>query len=215
MIPRPAIWHPGDPAPWEGHAPVLPPIDDFAARLAGRGPGRSPLLELDGAHHSAVLIALSPGRDRSPEVLLTRRSRHLRSHRGEVSFPGGRMEPGETPAEAACREAFEEVGLHPDAPHLIGELDHLSTVSSYSHIVPVVATLAERPAVWPASTEVERVLQVPLAEFLRPGTYREEWWGSPPLERSIAFFELDDETVWGATARMLVQLLAIGLGVEA
>lgn len=193
---------------------MAPPIEAFVARLGGRGPGRSPLLELDGAHHSAVLVALSPGGDSGPEVLLTRRSRYLRSHRGEVSFPGGRMEPGETPAQAACREAFEEVGLDPAAPHVIAELDHLSTVSSRSHIVPVVATLEARPVVWPASTEVERVLQVPLAELLRPGTYREERWGSPPLERSISFFELDDETVWGATARVLVQLLSIGLGVE-
>ena len=117
-------------------------------------------------------------------MLLTRRSRHLRSHRGEVSFPGGRIDPGETPAGAALREAFEEVGLDPGAPRVVGELDHLSTVSSRSHIVPVVATLPGRPIVHPASAEVERVLHVPLADLLRPGTYREERWGSPPLDRS-------------------------------
>ena len=118
------------------------------------------------------------------------------------------------PPQAACRAALEEVGLDPDAPQVIGELDHLSTVASRSHIVPVVAVLPERPAVFPASGEVARVLHVPLTELLQPGTYREELWGRPPLERSVYFFELDDETVWGATARMLVQLLAVGLGVE-
>ena len=73
------------------------------------------MLELDGAHHSAVLVALSPG-DEGPEVLLTRRSWQLRNHHGEISFPGGRLDPGETPVQAACREAYEEVGLDPHAP---------------------------------------------------------------------------------------------------
>jgi 8-oxo-dGTP pyrophosphatase MutT (NUDIX family) len=191
---------------------VGPPLDALVDRLARRGPGQGPLLALDGAHHSAVLVALSPGEE-GTEVLLTRRSRHMRSHRGEVSFPGGRIDPGETPAGAACREAFEEVGLDPGAPRIIGELDHLSTVSSHSHIVPVVATLPGRPIVHPASAEVERVLHVPLADLLRPGTYREERWGSPPFDRSVYFFELDDETVWGATGRILLQLLSVATGV--
>ena len=161
-----------------------------------------------------MLIALYDG-DRGAEVILTRRTKDVSTHKGEVSFPGGRMEPGETPVQTALREAHEEIGLDPTAPEVVGELDHLSTVASRSHIVPVVARLAGRPTLVPASAEVARVLHVPLVELLEPGTYREERWGAPPLDRSVYFFDLDDETVWGATARMLAQLLGVALGVEA
>jgi hypothetical protein len=65
----------------------------------------------------------------------------------------------------------------------------------------------------PAPDEVERILWVPLAELARPDTYREEWWGTPPLDRPLYFFELDDETIWGATGRMLHQLLRFAHGV--
>ena len=81
---------------------------------------------------------------------------------------------------------------------------------SRSHIVPVVATLAGRPDVHPASGEVERVLLVPLERAPAAGHLPGGAWGQPPLDRSVYFFELDDETVWGATARMLVQLLGSG-----
>ncbi len=181
--------------------------------LRDRGPGQPPLLTVEGARHAAVLIALWDGSE-GAEVLLTRRSMDLSSHRGEVSFPGGRMDAGETPVQAAVREAHEEVALDPRASTVIGELDHLSTVVSRSQIVPVVAALAVRPTVHAASPEVERVLHVPLGDLMQPGTYREERWGRPPLDRSVHFFELADETVWGATARMLVQLLALAVGAE-
>jgi 8-oxo-dGTP pyrophosphatase MutT (NUDIX family) len=159
-----------------------------------------------------VLIALFEGGAAGAEVVLTRRSWQMRNHRGEVSFPGGRMEPGETPVEAALREAEEEVGLAPASVTVVGELDHLATVVSRSLIVPVVGTLPGRPRLRPASTEVERVLTVPLAELLRPDTYHEERWGTPPLDRPLHFFLLDDETVWGATGFMLHQLLLIATG---
>ena len=120
-------------------------LDDVAAAVAARGPGpAADRLEYPGARHSAVLVALFPG-DEGAEVVLTRRARTLRNHRGEVSFPGGRMDPGETPVEAALREAYEEVALDPALVTVVGELDHLATLVSRSHIVPVVGTLADRP----------------------------------------------------------------------
>ena len=140
-------------------------------------------------------------------MLLTRRSMDMRTHRGEISFPGGRLDPGETAADAALREAHEEVGLDPALVTVEGELEHLNTIVSRSYIVPVIASLAEPVDVRPASPEVDRVLWVPLAEFTRPDTYRSERWGTPPTDRLLHFFELDDETVWGATASVIVQLL--------
>jgi 8-oxo-dGTP pyrophosphatase MutT (NUDIX family) len=148
-------------------------------------------------------------------VLLTRRSAALRNHAGEISFPGGRIDSGETDVAAALREAHEEVGLDPAAVEVVGELDHLATVVSRSHIVPVIGRAITQLTLTPQSAEVERVMWVPLAEFVRADTYRAERWvvpwgfsGSPESrERTLYFFELDDETVWGATARILVDLL--------
>jgi 8-oxo-dGTP pyrophosphatase MutT (NUDIX family) len=176
--------------------------------LVGRIPEHAaPLLpSFPDARVSAVLIALVEGTD-GPEVLLTRRSMEMRNHRGEISFPGGRLDPGETPIETALREAHEEVGLDPDVPTVVGELAHLNTIVSRSYIVPVVSVLDHRPDVEPLTGEVDRVMWTPLAELAQPGTYRMERWGSPPMDRPLHFFELDDETVWGATAHMLVDLL--------
>jgi 8-oxo-dGTP pyrophosphatase MutT (NUDIX family) len=186
---------------------------DVVDAIVRRGPSRSVDPVLPDARLSAVLIALADGPE-GAEVVLTRRSKHLRNHRGEVAFPGGRTDPGETAVEAALREAWEEVVLDPALVEVVGELDHLSTVVSGSHIVPVVGQMATPPALRPGTSEVDRVFHVPLAELLAEGTYREERWGTPPLDRSIHFFELHGDTVWGATGRMLVQLLTVALGVE-
>lgn len=149
------------------------------------------------------------------EVLLTRRSHDLRSHRGEVSFPGGRVDPGEQLADAALREACEEVGLDASSVEVIGELDHLMTISSRSFIVPFVAALSARPTRLVANPqEVDAVLFVPVAELLLDEVYREERWTWDHEERGIFFFELVGDTVWGATAAMLRHLFgqALGLG---
>ena len=161
-----------------------------------------------------VVVHDGPEAIDGPELLLTKRSMQLRHHRGEISFPGGRMDPGETPAETALREAWEEVALPSDAVVVHGELDHLSTVVSQSYIVPVVATVNRRPTLVAHAAEVDRIIWVPLAELAAADTFREEWWGAPPLERPIFFFELADETIWGATARILHQLLRLAHGVD-
>lgn len=215
-IPRPDQWRLGPAPPWadahDGSVPVaLGPLLD---RVRRRGPGTALDPVPADARASAVLIALWEG-DHGAEVLLTKRSWELRNHRGEISFPGGRLDPGESPVAAAVREAEEEVGLDPGAVTVLGELDHISTMVSKSYIVPVVARLEQRPVVAASSTgEVERVLYVPLAELYRPDTYRHEIWWRPPMEWPIHFFELDDETIWGATGRMLVQLLTLAAGLD-
>jgi len=104
------------------------------------------------ARLSAVLLLLTEG-PHGAEVLLTRRSMEMKNHRGEISFPGGRVDPGETAVETALREAHEEVGLDPALSTIVGELEHLSTIVSKSYIVPVVARLDvavdERPHLEP------------------------------------------------------------------
>lgn len=170
--------------------------------------------DFSGVRPSAVLVLLADDDDGDAGVLLTRRSAALRNHSGEISFPGGRLDPGETPEEAALREAAEEVGLDPALVDVVGELDHLATVVSRSHIVPIIARTRSQLPLRPTSSEVERVLWVPLVELVRVDTYRAERWTLPwgpaqgrPSARTLHFFELDDETVWGATAHILIDLL--------
>lgn len=223
-IPRPSDHGPGRPAPWaelsaEERSPDLALV---RARLEAFGPPVRNQHLGAGTRESAVLALLyeaepsAPGRAGrgQPEVVLTRRAQHMRSHRGEVSFPGGGQEPGETLIETALREAHEEIGLDPAGVEVVGELDHLSTFSSRAAIAPFVGVAPGRPALAPNTSEVEHILHVPLAELLLPGVFREERWRLPSADRPIYFFELVGDTIWGATARMLRQLLAIATGVE-
>ena len=187
-------------------------VDDVVAVVAGHR-----LTPVDRRYAdsklSAVMVLLAEG-PTGAEVLLTRRSMELSTHQGEISFPGGRLDAGESFEQAALREANEEVGLDPAAVHLVGQLDAMNTMVSRSYIVPVVGVADRATPVHPATGEVDRVFWVPLTDLIREDTFREERWslGSGD-EMTIFFYELDDETVWGATGRILTQLLRLALGV--
>jgi 8-oxo-dGTP pyrophosphatase MutT (NUDIX family) len=206
IVPRPQRWEPGPPPPWRAGEGA-----DLGTFLAAVPEQDRPVLpRFPDARPSAVLVTLADGPG-GPSVLLTRRSWELRHHKGEISFPGGRMDPGETPVDTALREAHEEVGLDPSSVRIHGELEHLNTVVSKSYIVPKVGVVAEPVELSGQTIEVDRVIWVPLAELTRPDTYRAEVWGHGATHRVLHFFHLDDETVWGATARMLFDLLARAL----
>jgi 8-oxo-dGTP pyrophosphatase MutT (NUDIX family) len=179
------------------------------AALAAAGPPRLSALEGTGVRASAVLAPLYE-HDGVTYVVLTRRAQDLRAHRGEVSFPGGGEDPGDADLWAtALRESQEEVALDPRTVERLGELDHLQTVTSRSYIVPFVGALAERPDLVASPAEVELVLHVPLCELMGDGVFREERWGLAPLDRPIFFFEVVGDTIWGATAAMLRNLLDV------
>jgi 8-oxo-dGTP pyrophosphatase MutT (NUDIX family) len=208
QIPRPPSYTEHFETPWQ--ADDRWSVDDLVERVPERS---GPMLpSFPDAKLSAVLLLLADG-PAGAEVLLTRRSMEMNTHKGEISFAGGRVDPGETAIETALREAQEEVGLDPTLPTVVGELEHLSTIVSRSYIVPVVARLdvphADRPHLEPQTMEADRVMWTPITELTRSGTYRLERWGNLPLDRPLHFFELDDETVWGATARMLFDLLTL------
>lgn len=217
-IPRPADWRPGRPAPWAdpGSDLIVPTLADIERVLASRGDGR---LRLDRfrpkaqTRSSAVLVPLYED-DASTHVVLTRRSPAMRSHTWEISFPGGRADDGESPWQTALREAHEEVALDPELVRPIGELDRFVTVGSQSLVHPMVGALPERPELNAAPAEVDEILYVPLTELLLPEVFREELWPIAGGLRPITFFELYGNTVWGATAAMLRQLLVVTLGLE-
>ncbi|HEY3701567.1 MAG TPA: CoA pyrophosphatase [Acidimicrobiales bacterium] len=218
LIPRPAGARPGAPAPWAQAGPD-------ARRGVTMGRVRSGLrledpttpetvarLEADPKGEAGVLVPLfeEAGETR---VILTRRAAHLRSHTGQVAFPGGRLEPGEGALAGALREAHEEIGLDPGEVEVLGQLAPLATVSSGSRITPFVGAVARRPRLSPNPAEVARIFDVSLADLVNDEVYREERWDLPGQDdRPMHFFEIDGETVWGATARILTELLELVVG---
>jgi 8-oxo-dGTP pyrophosphatase MutT (NUDIX family) len=175
------------------------------------------------ANPAAVLVALFEEAGEA-RVLLTVRSSRLRSHQGEVAFPGGKLDGDEGVDEGARREAYEEVGLDPSLVTVVGHLPAMPTISSNTLMTPVVAVLGGRPTTSPAPDEVSRVFDVALAGFLADGVFAEELWAVPGRhgadgqlggEFPVWFFSVAGETVWGATARVLTELLCLVLGVPA
>jgi 8-oxo-dGTP pyrophosphatase MutT (NUDIX family) len=210
VIPRPESWTFGGPPPWahrdHGSGPTF---DEVRARLATAPPPRRSPLEGTGVRASAVLAPIYPSSDGHAVVVLTRRAQHLRVHRGEVSFPGGGQDPGEDLRTTALREAWEEIALDPDSVEVVGQLDHLQTVTSSSFIVPFVGLLPGPPDLVANPDEVERILHVPLGELLADGVYHAERWGLAPLDRELSFFDVEGDTIWGATGAMLRNLLLL------
>ena len=168
---------------------------------------------------SAVLVALFE-EDGETHVVLTRRSFSLRSHRGEIAFPGGRSDLDEAPVDTALREAREEVGLDESLVTPIGWLTPIITFASGSAIWPVVGVLTHRPKLVADPAEVERVFTTPLSALLEDGAFLEERWrrerragGDDEGYLPIHFYRVPGDVIWGATARVLTELLCCVTGV--
>lgn len=203
-IPRPAQYQLGPPACWQDLANSSVLSKELVQQAI------APVSRVNWTQNvkAAVLCALFEEND-CLCVLLTRRASHLRSHTSEVSFPGGRLDPGEHPRQAALREAFEEVGLAPEQVEILGNLSPFSTRKLEVAILPYVGWLAQPPRLQPNPAEVEEVLKVPLARLWEKGVYHQEIWDLPEYTGlAIHFFELERDIVWGATARVLNELLS-------
>ena len=141
--------------------------------------------------------------------MLTVRAKHLPSHRGQVSFPGGAVEVGESVVEAALREAQEEVGVGPRVVRVAGELSPLHIPASGYVLHPVVAVASETPCFVAATGEVERVLEVPLEHLADRSRLRIERRLLRGLPCDVPYFDLEGEKVWGATAMVLAEFLGV------
>jgi hydroxyethylthiazole kinase-like uncharacterized protein yjeF len=144
----------------------------------------------------AVLVLLEDTDD-GPRLVLTRRRRDMRSHPGQVSFPGGRVDPGETLEEAALREAEEEVGLDADSVEVVGIGPTFYIPPSRFWVVPVAARWVRPHGLRPNPWEVDTILRVPLVQLLE----RDRWRHVPlSLRGSSWAWQLDEDLLWGATA---------------
>ena len=160
---------------------------------------------------------VAPGsEERDIHVILTKRPDTMPSHQGEIAFPGGKLDDAVDGSlqDAALREAHEEVGLDPARVEIVAELDSLVTVMGRFLLTPFVGILDGPPVLVPDPTEVTSVFDVAVSELLDDVTFREERWDvpagvgvTPGRDRPIHFFELETETVWGATAHILASFL--------
>ena len=154
---------------------------------------------------AAVLVGLVP-RDGGTGVLLTRRNEGLRQHAGQVSFPGGRIEPDDADAAAAAlREAHEEVGLARADVRPLGFLDPLSTITGF-RVTPLVARVSGDFVPRPDPSEVEEVFEVPLDYLMDPDNLSRQVLRYRGRTREVLEFRYPAQRIWGATASMLFNL---------
>jgi 8-oxo-dGTP pyrophosphatase MutT (NUDIX family) len=162
-------------------------------------------VSIPGARAAAVLVPLLE--DPEPSLIFTVRTDTLPSHKGQISFPGGSIDPTDpSPEAAALRETQEEIGLDPSAVRVIGELDTTPTFVSGYVITPIVGWLAHRPELQPNPAEVADVLEVPLAD-LTDEIRREPGFSHSGQSYPTEAWIWNGHVIWGVTARLLRLLL--------
>ena len=155
---------------------------------------------------AAVLVPIVD-RPSGLSVVLTRRADHLSAHAGQVSFPGGRIDPGDAdPIAAALREAEEEIGLDPAFAEPIGILDPVETGTGF-RIAPVIAFIRPIFDLTAHPSEVALIFEAPLDHLMNPQQHQLlEWHEGPAPRRTYYAISYDGHNIWGATARILVDL---------
>jgi 8-oxo-dGTP pyrophosphatase MutT (NUDIX family) len=172
---------------------------------------RRPRVALDRSDlvSAAVLV---PVTDREgPHLVFTKKTSGVPHHKGQFSFPGGVVETGDgSRVETALREAWEEIRLPAEAVEVLGLLDDTPTRATNFVITPVVGIVRAPVVFKPDGREIERVIEVPLATLRDPAIFRTELWERDGEAHPVLFYQVSaEDLVWGATARILSQFLAL------
>ncbi|HEV2082469.1 MAG TPA: CoA pyrophosphatase [Brevundimonas sp.] len=192
----------------DGLAAALLPLSSWRAADEPRAsdfdlnPGLIPPSEPPS--EAAVLVAFTP-REQGPTLTLTRRADTLARHTGQIAFPGGRLDPGEGPGEAAIREAMEEIGLPPGAVRLLGTGDRYRTGTGYL-VTPVVAWVDTLPRLTASPAEVAEIFHVPWDFLSDPNNRRQDHYDLEGVRRQFWSIDWRERRIWGATAGMIVGL---------
>jgi len=140
-------------------------------------------------------------------ILFTKRLRDLNHHGGEVSFPGGIMDPDDKSlSETALRETYEEIGIEASGVRILGALD--DEISKWGHRVTPYVGIIEKPEFTLQKTEVDRIYKIPVSTLLNPEVYFSEHWLKDGVRREVHFYRYNDDIIWGLTGRILNKFLS-------
>jgi len=162
------------------------------------------LPESGQAFRPAAVLAAVTERER-PGLLLIHRPSNMRAHPGQIAFPGGKLDPGETPVEAALREAWEELGIRSEAVRVIGTGDQYLSGSGFD-ITPVIGVVPPDIEVTPNPTEVAQWFEAPLDHVLDPANHEEHWVEFEGAMHRYWGIQWQEHHIWGVTAAILVNL---------
>jgi 8-oxo-dGTP pyrophosphatase MutT (NUDIX family) len=174
-----------------------------------RPPGYKAYFEVEGTCLKAGILILLYEKEGRLNLLLTLRTERVLHHRGQISFPGGEQHPGESIEATALREAEEELGVNLEAARTLGRLTPLYVAPSNYCIYPTVTFLPGEPLFKPQPDEVAEVIEVPVSHLAEPGNRRRETWTIGDRTTNVPFYEFHDHKIWGATAMVLSEFLAL------
>ncbi len=187
-------------------------VHDHLTRLYNQGYDGSPAPKLfedwsavvvEEFRPAAVLIAVTEREE--PGMLLLHRPSNMRAHPGQIAFPGGKTDPGESPEEAAVREAWEELGIPPERVRIVGKGDVYRAHSGFE-ITPVLATIPADLEIIPNPTEVAQWFEAPASHMLHPDNHLERWVEWEGGMRPYYEIPWAEHHTWGVTAAIIVNL---------
>jgi len=182
-------------------------VDALRARITAVLARGRRALTLEGRVRAAVLV-LFVYRGGAPALVFGKKTEDVPHHKGQFSFPGGVVQHSDgSVADAALREAWEEVGLEAGLVEVLGLFDDVATAVTNFVITPVLGLARGEPTFRPDGREIERVIEIPLAHLLRPGAFRVDDWGREGARREVVFVDYGEDVVWGTTGRILRELL--------
>ena len=172
---------------------------------------RRPRLTLDRSDLVSAAVLVPVTDHDGPHVVFTKKTSGVPHHKGQFSFPGGVVETRDgSRVETALREAWEEIRLPAEAVEVLGLLDDTPTRATSFVITPVVGIVQGAVDFKPDGREIERVIEVPLATLRDPAIFRSEMWERDGELHQVLFYQVSaDDVVWGATARIVSQFLAL------
>jgi 8-oxo-dGTP pyrophosphatase MutT (NUDIX family) len=172
-------------------------------------PGQKAYYEVEGTCLKAGVLVLLYEREGRLLLLLTRRTELVLHHRGQISFPGGEQHPGESIEATVLRETEEELGLDLGAVQVLGKLTPLYIPPSNYCIYPTVAFLPGTPVFQPQPDEVAQIIELPVKDLSDPENRHREAWTIGDRAVTVPFYEFQQHKIWGATAMVLAELLAL------